>query len=246
MEKGVVSRGEDVSVREELGIKIAGEIVLSESVGDAMKKWREIFGLTQKELSTSLTISTSVISDYENGRRKSPGVGMVKKIVEALLSEDEMRGARVIRAYERMAGNNINTSAILDIREFSVPMRCEDLAKIVKGDIIANSDLAKRKVYGYTVIDSLKAIIELSSEEFLKIYGLTSERALVFTKVSSGRSPFIAIRVSSLKPGLVVLHGLEEVDRLALKIAEKERIPVIISRQESSQELVRDLRRKTR
>jgi len=246
LQKEVVSKGEAVSIREELGTKIAGEIVLSESVGDAIKKWREIFGLTQKELSTALGISTSVISDYENGRRKSPGVGMIKKIVEALLSEDEKHGARVIRAYERMAGNNIKTSAILDIREFSMPMSCREFARIVKGDVIANRDLVEKKIYGYTVIDSLKAILELSSEEFLKIYGLTSERALVFTKVSSGRSPFIAIRVSSLKPGLVVLHGLEDVDRLALKIAEKERIPVILSKLESSRELVRELRRKTR
>lgn len=234
-----------MGIKAELGSKVAGEIVLSEDVGSAIKKWREIFGLTQKELSLALGISTSVVSDYENGRRRSPGVGTVKRLVNTLLSEDEKRGGRVIRAYERMAGNDINSSAIMDMREFSSPMSCREFSRVVKGKVVANRERVGRRVYGYTVIDSPAAILDLSSEEFLRLYGLTSERALVFTKVSSGRSPFIAIRVSSLKPGLVVLHGLVEVDPLALKIAEKEKIPVILSQLHSSSELVKELRRKT-
>jgi len=235
-----------LSAEEELSSKIAGEIVLSREVGSAIKKWREIFGLTQKELSSALGISTSVVSDYENGRRKSPGVGMIKRIVGTLLAEDDRRGGRVLRAYERMAGGNLSTSAVMDIREFSAPMECREFSGVVRGSLVASRGFEGRKVYGYTVIDSPSAILDLNSDDFLKLYGLTSERALVFTKVSSGRSPLIAIRVSSLKPGLVVLHGLEEVDDLAVRIAEKENIPLILSRLKSGEELVKELRRKTR
>ncbi|MFN3909996.1 MAG: transcriptional regulator, partial [Candidatus Anstonellaceae archaeon] len=52
----------------------------------------------------------------------------------------------------------------------------------------------------------------------------------VFTKVSTGRSPLVVIRVSKMKPSIVVLHGIEEVDSLALKIAQKEQIPVLTTR----------------
>ena len=64
---------------------------------------------------------------------------------------------------------------------------------------------------------------------FYQIYGRTSERALIFTGVSTGRSPMVAVRISSLKPALVVLHGLKEVDKLAVKIAEKENIPLLLT-----------------
>ncbi len=230
---------------EEISRRIAGEIVLAEDVGSAIKKWREIFSITQRELAQALGISTSVISDYEKGRRKSPGAEMIRKIVQALINEDIKRGSRVIRAYQRMNTNRVNSQAIVDIREFSFPMTCKDIAKIVKGEVIANKELMNKNIYGYTVIDSIKAILEMNHEEFLKLYGLTSERALIFTRVSQGRSPFIAIRVSSPKPGVVVLHGLEKVDKLGLKIAERERIPVILSKIPTVEELVRELRRKT-
>ena len=42
---------------------IAGEIALSDTPGSTMKKWRELFGISQVELAKYLKISTSTISD---------------------------------------------------------------------------------------------------------------------------------------------------------------------------------------
>jgi len=41
----------------------------------------------------------------------------------------------------------------------------------------------------------------------------------------------VVIRVQPMKPSVVVLHGLkpENVDKLALKIAQKEQIPVLVT-----------------
>jgi len=229
----------------DISTKIAGEIVLAADHGKTLRKWRELFGVTQTELASELGVSASVISDYESGRRKSPGVEMVRRIVKGIMEVDEKKGGRVQKAYERIMGSGINTDAILDMREFSSPVGIKKFSEIVGGEVIANKELLEKDIYGYTVLDSLKAILELNSEEFLKIYGPTSERALVFTKVSSGRSPFIAIRVSSIKPGAVVLHGLklQEVDSLGIKIAEKEKIPVILSKIESVENLIKELRK---
>lgn len=65
----------------ELKEKIAGEITLSPDPGKAIRKWREEFGLSQHELAETMGISHSVISDYESGRRKSPGVAVDRKSV---------------------------------------------------------------------------------------------------------------------------------------------------------------------
>lgn len=59
---------------------IAGDIIMSDSPGEAIKKWRLIFGLTQTTIATRLGTSPSVISDYESGRRKFPGSRFVKKV----------------------------------------------------------------------------------------------------------------------------------------------------------------------
>lgn len=229
--------------KEALARRIAGEITLSSDPGKTMRKWREIFGISQTELAEHLGVSSSVISDYERGRRKSPGAATIRKFVEALLEIDEARGGNVIKAFSRTIGVELPTSAILDIREFAIPVTVSELVEAVKGEVVAKGEALGRKIYGYTVVDSIQAILEMSSEEFLRLYGWTTERALVFTKVSTGRSPMIAVRVQGLKPAVVVLHGVKKLDELAVKLAEKENIPLVISHADNETELINGLRR---
>ena len=73
---------------EKLSNTIAGEICLSKDPGGSMKKWREIFGITQTELADKLHITSSTISDYEGGRRKSPGIVVVARFVQTLVEID--------------------------------------------------------------------------------------------------------------------------------------------------------------
>ncbi|MEE8402518.1 MAG: helix-turn-helix domain-containing protein, partial [Candidatus Hydrothermarchaeaceae archaeon] len=231
--------------RQELSTRMAGEIVISTSPARTIKKWRSVFGVSQCGLASRLGVSPSVISDYESGRRKSPGSEFVKRVVDALIDADVSSGSQVIRGYERLLDGGMRPGAVLDMGEFAFPLTGEEVCRIVKGVPIANGDLLKKDIYGYTALDSLKAILEMSSDEFLRIYGLTSERALVFTKVSGGRSPFVAIRVSPIKPGLVILHGLKKVDPLGIKIAEREKIPVVLAGIESADALIEVLRNNT-
>ncbi|WP_297418950.1 helix-turn-helix domain-containing protein [Thermococcus sp.] len=229
--------------KEALAKRIAGEITLSSDPGKTMRKWREIFGISQTELADYLGVSSSVISDYEGGRRKSPGASTIRKFVEALIDLDEKRGGNVIRAFSKTLAGELPTSAILDIREFSLPITIKDLVDAVKGDVVANIHLLDRRIYGYTVVDSIRAILEMSSEEFLKLYGWTTERALVFTKVTTGRSPMIAVRVQGLKPAVVVLHGVKKLDELAVKLAERERVPLVVSKLSNESDLISALRK---
>jgi putative transcriptional regulator len=229
--------------REKLAKRMAGEITLSEDPGKTMKKWREVFGTTQTQLADHLNISSSVISDYEGGRRKSPGSSTIKKIVEGLIDLDERSGGHVIHAFSRMMDTELSTSVIIDMREFAVPIPARVLSEAVQGETIVNEHLMEREIFGYTVIDSIRCISEMSSDEFTKLYGWTTERALVFTQVSRGRSPMIAIRVKGLRPAVIVLHGPATIDDpVAIKLAEVERIPLILSRADTVESLIRGLR----
>jgi putative transcriptional regulator len=82
----------------------------------------------------------------------------------------------------------------------------------------------------------------LSGLDFYRIFGASSERALVFVGVSRGRSPMIAVKISPFKPRIVILHGdLGEIDPLAVSLARHEGIPLAISRMETVEELVEAL-----
>jgi putative transcriptional regulator len=86
-----------------------------------------------------------------------------------------------------------------------------------------------QSIFGYTIVNSLNAITQLSSNEFNRIYGWSTERALIFTDVTSGKSPMVAIRVTPFKPRSVVLQGIEPelVHPLVPKMAERDHITVL-------------------
>ena len=88
--------------RNQLAEKMAGEITLSDSPGHALKKWRMNFEIAPGVLSERLGVSPSVISDYESGRRKSPGTAVVGKIVDTLLNTDEETGGKHIEKFSTM------------------------------------------------------------------------------------------------------------------------------------------------
>jgi len=217
-------------LRHKLAEKMAGEITLSDNPGETLKKWRTVFEISQSDLAAYLKVSPSVISDYESGRRKSPGIFIVSKIIDAILDMDVARGGAKIRSFEGMLRGEVTANAIYDIHEYLSPISVEEMTKLLKGEVVYSPGSEHIKpLYGYTVIDSLKAILELSYNEFQKLYGWSSERAMVYTRISTGRSPMVALRVTNLKPGLIVLHGLPaaEIDPIAAKIAEIERVPLI-------------------
>ncbi|MEM2757689.1 MAG: transcriptional regulator, partial [Sulfolobales archaeon] len=82
----------------------------------------------------------------------------------------------------------------------------------------------------------------LSGNEFWQIMGMNTRRALIFTKVSTGRSPMIAVRVAPAKPAVIVLHGPKRVDPLAIKLADREGVPLILSMTEDVDILINNLR----
>ena len=81
---------------------MAGEIVISEKPGDTLKKWRNIFKLSQKNLASLLNVKPSVVCDFEKGRRASPGIGTVRKFVEAMVEYDKAQGGKIVSSIEKV------------------------------------------------------------------------------------------------------------------------------------------------
>ena len=195
--------------RKDLAERIAGEITLSDDPGATLRKWRTDFEVSQTDLAAQLDVSPSVVSDYESGRRESPGIGVVARLVGGLLDIDERRGGHHIRQHGRVLSAGFESDIVLDLREYPATMALSEFYERIGGtELVGGPD----GITGHTVIDSIQAISRLSSEEFYRLYGQSTNRALVFTNVSRGESPLVAMRVVTPTPSAVILHGLDEAD----------------------------------
>ncbi len=210
---------------DKLPLKIAGEITLSESPGTSLKKWREIFGVTQTELADHLGVTSSTISDYESNRRESPGTGIIQRFVKAIIEIDKQKGGWTVKRLSR----DDDVEEPYELLSLTGSMSSKEFVEdIIDGEVVVGEEkLDKSKIYGCTLIDSLRAIVELPCDRFINIYGSTTERALIFQNVSMGRSPLVAVRVTELKPSLIVLHNVSEVDKVGKKIAKAEGVPLV-------------------
>ena len=198
--------------------KIAGEIALSDAPGKTMRKWREELKISQTALAKHMHVSPSVISDYEAGRRTSPGIRTIRRLVESLLDIDLRSGGRLSKRFEDYR------EVIPSLRDWAVGIRAADFLRRIEGKLLTQKLSTRRMLNGYTVIDSIKAITTLDANDYLRIYGSTSERALLFTGVKYGRSPMIAIKAHPLKPAMVVYVQPENIDELAVQLADLENI----------------------
>ncbi len=197
-------------VRRDLAEKIAGEITLSEEPGATLRKWRTDFDVSQTDLADELDVSSSVISDYESGRRQSPGIGVIGRTVRALLDIDERRGGDRIRQYERVLSAGFDSDVVRELREYDTSVPLSRFYRAIGATEVANG--THDHVSGHTLINSIEAITRLSSDDFFRLYGQSTSRALIFTGITRGESPVVALRVVNPTPNAVVLHGIDEDD----------------------------------
>ncbi|WP_226023242.1 helix-turn-helix domain-containing protein [Halomicrobium salinisoli] len=194
--------------RERLAEKMAGEIALSDDPGETLRKWRTDFEVTQTGLAEELDVSPSVVSDYESGRRDNPGTDVVRRVVAALLDVDERRGGEHIRQYARVLSSGFDSDVVQDLREYPAKVPLERYYDAIGATELVGGE--EDTVAGHTVINSIAVITRLSSDEFYQLYGQSTNRALVFTNVTRGESPLVALRVVTPTPNAVVLHGIDE------------------------------------
>lgn len=197
----------DSEARDELAKQIAGEVVISDDPGGTLRKWRDDFNVTQTDLASEVGVSSSVISDYEGGRRSSPGIDLVRRLVDGLLVLDERRGGERIRQHARVLSAGFDSDVVLDLREYEAAVSIDRFYEVIGAKAVTGGNWDR--LTGHTVINSVRAITSLSHEEFFRLYGQSTSRALIFTEISRGESPLVALRVVTPTPNVVVLHGIE-------------------------------------
>jgi len=216
-----------MNIKDALSEKIAGEITLSPKPGQTIRKWRNVFAISQTDLAKHLNLSPSVVSDYESGRRKSPGIQTVKKIIDAFIEIDEKKGGKILHQYDSMIETQ---EGILEIMEYPYSINAEKFIREVEGNILTTSKIGlKKNVKGFTLVDSVKTIETINAGDYNRLYGWSTERAIIFTGIRYGRSPMIAIRVHPVKPTVVIYHRPGSVDSLAIKLADRENIPLVVT-----------------
>jgi len=209
-------------VETDLREKIAGEVVLSPHPGRTLRKWREDFGISQRDLAKHLATVPSVISDYEGERRVSPGAGFIRRYVDGLLSLDAEHGGPVVQRF----GLRPHSEGILGMKEFAVAIPLKALADQLDARAVSRIDL-HRDIHGFTVLDAPRAILSIDAARFVEVYGWTTQRALIFSNVKYGRSPMVAIRAHPLKPAAVIFSNPGRIDPLAVRLSEVENIPLL-------------------
>ena len=154
-----------------------------------------------------------------------------------MVEYDKAQGGKIVSSMFAKDKNN----AVYDIREFNTGTAISKLIKDIDGEILSgNEDILERPIYGYTIVDSLKAITTFNV--FGDLYGWSNERAIFFSGVHYGRSPMIAIRAHPVKPRVVIYIKPKTIDKLATKLAEMERI-VLVKTELDEEEIVSVLKK---
>ena len=118
----------------------------------------------------------------------------------------------------------------MEIREYPFSIPADKFIQEIEGNILTTSKIGlKKNVKGFTLVDSVKTIEAINSGDYNRLYGWSTERAIIFTGIRYGRSPMIAIRVHPVKPTVVVYHRPGSVDALAVKLADRENIPLVVT-----------------
>ena len=183
-------------MEEELFHLIVGDIVSSQTPWTEMKKWRKSLKVKGKDVAREISVSPSVISDYESGRRKSPGLDMIRKIVRAMI-----KLAGVKDAYEK------------EVVQKSIEF--ESVARDIDGTIVVHPN--EKSASGVVFADGA-SIGDCSS---LCIVSDMENAVLVFSMMSSIPNFFIVSSVSDVEKAIARKFGFGVIVADVKKVKEK-------------------------
>jgi len=116
---------------------------------------------------------------------KTLGHVFIRKFVLSLLQIDEEKGSRFIREFAKLTSSP--SMAVLDLREFPIPVRVEYPMSCYSGGGRRCQGQIRQRGNGYTVVDSRKVVENTFGPRVRQLFGATTERALVFTNLDGGQ-----------------------------------------------------------
>lgn len=99
---------------------------MNNNVGDNIRKYREMSGMTQKQLANKLGINNSRISNWEQGANNPPA-DLIADICEALnVSASELLGVK-------LAADELNIDERKVIKEYRAKVAMQHAVKVLLG-----------------------------------------------------------------------------------------------------------------
>jgi putative transcriptional regulator len=161
---------------ETLKREIAGEIIISNNLGNTLKKWQNIFEINQKTLAKNMSISNTMLSDYQNGRRTNPSIKFILNFINSLINHDIKHKEKVLKKLIEQ-----KNELIFETKEFKKGIKIKILEKsekIKQTNIKNNNEI----VYGITYID-VNDIPDFDNNDLQKIFGKTNKRIFYISNI---------------------------------------------------------------
>lgn len=161
------------------------DVISSDKPWEEIKKWRKAFKIKGKDIAENIKVSPSVISDYESGRRKSPGINMVKRILMSIIKL-----------------SNITNSYVSDVKDVEISF--EEFAKKINGSIsVYPSD---KVAHGLVTLNE-KNIGTLGDCKGLCIVSPFEDSILILSSIGFRPSFFVVNSVSPIEKVIAKKFG---------------------------------------
>ncbi|VVB75465.1 Uncharacterised protein [Candidatus Tiddalikarchaeum anstoanum] len=219
---------------QELFQRILGDVVANEEYGLVMKKWRELFSVTQAEIAGKLDVKPSVISDYENSRRRSPGIVFIRSYVNALIVLGELRNKDLHDSVKKELDiKKANDNLI--IKTFNKPKNNSYLIKLLRAKPVTktNSSAINGLIFFHDNIS--RVLMKLPTYKLLNEMKKVGSYAYIFSNVKSGNLPLILLTLLSKinktsMPALVIFQSDSfKPSNFSKKTAEKKNITLAVT-----------------
>ena len=156
--------------------EIAGEIIFAHDISAILKKWRNIFEISQKKMAKEIGIKASTLSDYENGRRQNPGINIISRFVDTLIKIDIDRNNHILKSLIKTE----NKKPFIT-KEFKNIKKITDFESFMLKQV--NYKKINEKIFGLTIIDTID-IKDLDFKTYPLLFGKTNKRMFYFTKTT--------------------------------------------------------------
>ncbi len=234
--KNILEHTEEIN---KLKQEIAGEIATSPNVSGALKKWQNIFEITQRTLAREMKITSSTLSDYENSRRQNPSIQFVQKFVNALINTDAKHNCQILK--KLISVQSLNSFETKEFKKAIKIRHTDGLKEFVQ----INTKNPNEPIYGLTIIEQ-EYLQNTEFQDLGKLFGKTNKRIFYFC--SAKNLELLAMFMRALKtiagqlPSAIVLELPETEKENAQKIIDTN-LPLFITQKTKDEikTIVKDL-----
>ena len=218
---------------------ILGDIAANENYGIVMKKWRELFNITQSRIAKELDIKQSVISDYENNRRKSPGIEFIRKYTNSLITIGKNENRKEFDSIIEDLGLKKELNKLFS-GEFEKSLESMEVINLLNATQILSQQQASFKNYLFFSDRISNIVTKQPSFKLLKSLKNKKETVFIFSDVKTGKLPLIMLKILSKLnklelPKLIIFQSKGfKLSSFARKIGKNNNISIAVTKENNN------------